>query len=275
MPPTLLEEKIAKTEAALRKEDDPVRYTALATRLSTLQAAKKEMDDEDDEDEEDEEKKSKKSKKSEEKASASKKSEEEEEEEESKSKKSKKSEEKKSEEEEEEESAKKSEEKAAKAALALIETRTGRKGGAALGAAAALFGRLDQVEADTAALKAKSENDERKSLLESITRHGAHRGMVSWLAGQDLDTIRGFASEALKQPKAVHTEEGDLLIPKVGAEANSFAALSKDEQAIVSGAEAALPSSFTKEQREAFRAETVKQINAAKSKQMNGAGGVY
>jgi hypothetical protein len=272
MPPTL-EEKIAKTEAALRKDPDPARYATLAQRLATLNAAKKEVDDEDDEeDDEDDEKKSKKAsaKKSEEKKS------EEEEEEKAKradeKKSAKKSEEKKSKKSDEDEE--EEEEKAAKAALSLIEERTGRKGKAALGAAAAIFGRLDQIEADTATLKAKVEKDERTQLLESIVRHGAHKGMTTWLAKQDTETLRGFVSEALKQPKAVHTEEGDLLIPNA-AKPNTLESLPKEVQEMVRGAVSALPAGMTAEAKQAFEADLVRKHHENMSKSLNGEGARY
>lgn len=264
MPPTL-DEKITKTEAALRSEEDPVKITALTTRLSILQAAKKEMDDDeyDDEDDDEDEKKSKKSsKKSEEKKADEKKSKKADE------KKSAKKSEEDDEEEEEEES------KKASAALSLIEASTGLKGHEAIGATAAVFSKLASLEATTQALVTKDRENEKANLIASVKRH-VPKSQLDWLSGQKLSVVRGFVAKALESAPLVPTEEGELLIPKAAAEQGSFAALSKGEQEIVLQAEAALPSTFSKEQKEAFRASAIANIHAAKQKQLNGAGGTY
>jgi hypothetical protein len=263
-----LEAKIAKLEAKLRDELDPVKYSALAIRLATLNAAKKDVEDDDEEDD-DEEKKAAAAKKAEEKKAEEKKAEE---------KKAalagKKSEEEKKAEEKKAEEKKSEEEKKASAALSLIERATGRTGEAAIGAAAALFSRAEEAIRITTELQQSAHKTERAQLLESITRHGNHKGMVSWLATQPLEVVRGFAEQALKGPKAVATETGDLLIPKA-TKANTIDALPAAIQEMVTAAVNAFPASASAEKKEQFRAELIRRHLADQAKAQNGAGGTY
>lgn len=268
--PLTLEEKIEQVSASLRKEEDPAKYSLLANRLAILTAAKKDMDDEDDldDDEEDEKKSRKSAKKSEEK-----KYEEEEKrsEEEKKASISAKKSSKRSEEEEEEEEEEES--KKASAALAFIEKATGRKGSAAIGAAAAVFARLDTVEKTANELAANAKATEKATLIASVKKY-VPKAQIDWLQTQHLSVVRGFVETALKGSPMVHTESGDLLIPKASA-ANTKEALPKDIQEMIDGAVAALPGSFNAEQKQKFEATLVQRHLEDQAKALNGAGGRY
>jgi signal peptide peptidase SppA len=205
-----LDALIKKAQAALEKEKDPKKLLALAADLEAYKKTKKHVEhvetEEDDDPDDDEDDDKKKDDDDEDEESESKKSEEKHSEEEKKSAKGKEEDD----EEEEEES------KKASAALSLLESATGRKGSAAIGAAMAMFSKMEKAIADTAALKATAVAKERESLLERAGRYVPGH-LLAALKTQKLAAIRAFVSEAEKGAPMVHTSEGDLIKPKVAA----------------------------------------------------------
>jgi hypothetical protein len=249
--------KIAKLEAALNDPaTTPAKYSSLAMRLATLVAAKKDADDDEEDEDDEEEKKAKKAKQ--EKAEKDKVA--------AAATEAKPAAKHAAEDDEES--------KKAKSALALIETVTGRKGDAALGAAAALFSRVEEAIATTARLEKSAEATERTQLLESVARHGTHKGMGAWLATQPIAVLRGFAEQALKGPKAVATEEGDLLIPNA-TKANTKDSLPKEIQEMITSAVSVFPSSLGADAKVKFEAELVRRHLEDQAKALNGAGKTY
>ena len=230
-----LETKMASAIASGHSEA----IIAVSASLAAAKKTKKEMDDDEEEDGDDDAKKAAKAGESASAALLAKK------EEEKKSKKSKKPEEDGDDEEEEEK-------KAAKASLALIESQTGRKGSAALGAAMALFARMDQAIQDTAALKAKSDADERSSLLAKAGKYVPPH-LVAALGTQKISALRAFVEEASKGEPMVATEEGHLFQPK-SATPGTEAALPKDVLAMIDDAVSNCGAADPK----AFRATLVK-----------------
>lgn len=252
-----LDALIKRTEAKLAAETNPKRRAEIALDLATYAKTRAECDDEDP-DEDDAEKK----------ASAAKKAEEKKEEEEKKaSARAKKAEEekrpsKKSEEKKEEDD---DEDEAAKAALALIESQTGMKGSAAIGAAAGTFARLGRVEQQTAQLAAAAAETEKSSLLEKVKAY-IPATQHAWLATQKIGTVRSFVAEATKGAPMVHTADGDLLIPRESTPGTE-AALPKDIREMLDQTCAAIPA----KDREAYRKAAVEALLKDHNKALNGA----
>jgi hypothetical protein len=170
------------------------------------------------------------------------------------------------EEEEEEEAAARGGKRGATAALALIEQSTGRRGRAAIGAAAALFALATKSAADVADLKRDARAKEKKELLASATRY-VPKATLTWLATQPLATIKGFVQQATKGAPIVHTDEGELLVPRAAAPGTEES-LPKDVLDMINGAMAACPSSikpevFRKTLVDAHLAEHKKRLAAA------------
>jgi len=258
--PVQLDALIQKTQAALAAETNPKRRAELAADLARQMktAAECDPDDDDDGEEDEDEKKSKK-------ASAAKKMEEAaEEEEEKKAAKSKKGGESEEEEEEEEESA--------KAIAALVYKQTGMRGSAALGALAATFSRLESVEADTAALKAKAAEDEKSSLIAKAVKY-VPKSQIKWLETQSLKVVRGFVEQACKGAPMVVTAEGELLVPKA-VTPGTEEALPKDMLAQIEAGMNACPPGYDKAK---FRASLVASMleQVAKNPNLNGSSQRY
>jgi len=162
--------------------------------------------------------------------------------------------------------------KKAKAALALLERQTGKRGSAAIGAAAAMFAVVQQSAKDVAELKAQARTKEKSDLLASAKRY-VPTSQLTWLKTQPLAVVRGFVTQARKGAPIVHTEEGELLVPKAAAPGTE-ASLSKDIIATIDAAMVACPPGMKQED---FRARLVEAHLADHKKRLasaNGAGRV-
>lgn len=194
-----LEALIKKTLAAVATEKDPVKLAALVAKLHRLEASKKDMEDDECEPSgsmEDDEEAAKKAKKEEDEAKAL---------------------------------------AAALAALgaqtvtarsstvapvavhspaqALLERVTGKAGDDALGAALAMFARLETVGADVASLKKAAETTERADLMSRASKY-IPKHLLATIGAQGVTVLRAVVAEAEKGEPIVHTSEGELLRPK-------------------------------------------------------------
>lgn len=281
-----LKSRIRSTEAALAKETDPKRKKALAAALAThkaalaamqssLEATKKTKikyeESTEESEEEEEEESSAESDDEEEEASGNETDrkeddspgdddddsgdgDDEEDEEES---------------EEEEEAEGPRMKKKARASLALLERETGKRGSAAIGAAAAMFATMRQTTEDVARLKSAARAKEKSDLIASAKRH-VPKAQLSWLKTQPLAVVRGFVAQATKGATIVHTDEGELLVPRA-ATPGTEESLPKDTVAMIDAAMAACPSNVKPE---VFRKTLVDAHLADHKKRLASANGV-
>ena len=188
--PVKLSTLIAKTEASLRTETDPAKYSLLAMDLATYTKAAKDCDDDEEDDDEDE--KAKKAKAA--AALAAKKPEE-------------KKPEGKAEDDDDE----------AKAALALVQTATGMTGKRALGAMSAIVATAQQNTARIAALEQNTVESRRASLIKDNAGKYLTKTECTWLASQPVETVEGFVEMRHKAGVIVHTDDTTIARPKVVA----------------------------------------------------------
>lgn len=159
--------------------------------------------------------------------------------------------------------------KSARAAMAMIERETGKKGPQALGAAAAMFSVMRRTTEDVARLKSAARAKDKADLIASAKRY-VPKSQLVWLKTQPLAVVRGFVEQATKGAPIVHTEEGELLVPKAAAPGTE-GALSKDVVAQIDAAMAACPSNMKKED---FRKALVDAHLADHKKRLASANGV-
>lgn len=159
--------------------------------------------------------------------------------------------------------------KSARAAMALLERSTGKKGRAAIGAAAAMFSVMKQTTEDVARLKSAARAKEKSDLIASAKRY-VPKAQLTWLKTQSLAVVRGFVEQATKGAPIVHTEEGELLRPKA-APPGTEESLSKDTIAMIDAAMAACPSGVKPE---VFRKTLVDAHLADHKKRLASANGV-
>ena len=104
--------------------------------------------------------------------------------------------------------------KKASAALSLLESVTGKKGSAALGAAMAKFARLDKIAAEVGKLTADANAKELADLRKRAGRYVPNR----LAATLDLKGLRALVTEAeANGSPMVATSEGDLIRPKAAS----------------------------------------------------------
>ena len=260
-----LDALIAKTKAAIAKEEDPDKIASLAADLAAYKKTKKhvehvETEEDDDPDDEDDDKKGDEDDDEDEKKSAAAKKDSEE----------KHSEEEKAKASEEDDEEEESEEKSAKAALAAVEKLTGMKGKAALGALQAMASAQATIAKDVAALKARNLESERANLMASLKGRST-KSEREWLSTQSLKTVRGFVEMRTKSG-FVNTDDGQLVKPK-HVDPSSEESLSADAQAMIAQAVAAMPGD--QKAKDALRASLVKaHLDEAKKARpvLNGTG---
>ena len=246
---------IKKTEAALREERDPERYSALAMKLATYMAAAKDADDCDDEDDDDDEKKKDAKKEAAKQAgNAAKKAEEAKQAEEA-AKKAKKA-------------AAEDEADSAKALLALVESTTGERGARALGALQAILTNSQATAQAVATMQAERADDRRATLIRENAGKFLTRNDCAWLATQPLATVEGFVAHRQKAGVIVNIDDSTTIKPKA-AQPGTEESLPADVLAMISAAvENACPNGVKPAD---FRATLVSAHLKAHTERLNGA----
>ena len=248
---------IRKTEAALREERDPERYSALAMKLATYMSAAKAADDCDDEgeDEDDDEKKKDAKKEAAKQAgNAAKKAEEAKQAEEA-AKKAKKA-------------AAEDEEDSAKALLALVESTTGERGARALGALQAILTNSQATAQAVATMQAERADDRRATLIRENAGKFLTRNDCAWLATQPLATVEGFVAHRQKAGVIVNIDDSTTIKPKA-AQPGTEESLPADVLAMITTAvENACPNGVKPAD---FRATLVSAHLKAHTERLNGA----
>lgn len=214
--PIALAALIKKTEAAVAKEKDPKKLSALLASLEAYKKTEKHIEhtkseegddgdddsdddkdkDEDDESEDSEESSSEDEKKMSKKAEFPPKKDGEEDDE------------------DEEDDEEESEEKSAKAALAAVQAITGMKGKKALGALQAIAATAANTAADVAALKKASAGRDKAALIASAKGKHLTPKEATWLGTQKMSVVQGFVEMRKKAGVIVNTDDSTLIKPK-------------------------------------------------------------
>lgn len=277
-----LKTRIRSTEAALAKETDPTRKKALTSALAqhkaalaaltaSIEAAKKTKIkyEETTEESEEEEEESSSEESEEEEASGNETDRKENGDDDGDGDSDGDDDADEDEEEEEEEAKMPPMKKSARAAMSLLEQSTGKKGRAAIGAAAAMFAVMKQTTEDVARLKSAARAKEKSDLIASAKRY-VPKAQLTWLKTQSLAVVRGFVEQATKGAPIVHTEEGELLRPKAAAPGTEES-LPKDTIVMIDAAMAACPNGVKPE---VFRKTLVDAHLADHKKRLASANGV-
>lgn len=192
---------IRRTEAAIAKEKDPERLSALYATLAGYKKVEKYTKEEETSKEESTEEEESAEEGEEESASAE-------------------EDEKKSalpDDEDDDEDGDEDEKKSSKASLAFraaVESLTGKKGKAAIGAMHAVFRENASALERVKKLEAGQKKSEKASLIASVRGKYCTRADAAWLETQPLSVVRGYVEHAKERGMIVNVDESALVKPK-------------------------------------------------------------